>query len=89
MTTSGSMALSKQWPELEERERLFAFLDDVYVICRQTECKQSTENMARDHARISLHNGKTKVAVVRRGDTSLPTSRQGLSLDLGDTRGPR
>ena len=33
-----------------------------------------------DHASISLHNGKTKVAVVRRGDTLLPTSRQGLSI---------
>ena len=65
-----------------------------------------------DHARISLHNGKTKVwnrggiapsgwsnlqqmaskedpgAVVWRGDTFLPTSRQGL-LILGTTHGSR
>ena len=92
---------------LEEGERLFAFLDDLYVICRPDRVQAVHQSMVRelwDHAKISLHNGKTKVwnrggiapsgwsnlqqmavdedpdAVVWRGDTSLPTSRQGLLI---------
>ena len=36
--------------------RLFAFLDDLYVICRPDRVRELW-----DHARISLHNGETKV----------------------------
>ena len=65
------------------KERVFAFLDDLYVICRQTDCKQSTEAWYGTTPGFH-HDGKAKVAVVRRGDTSLPTPRQGL-LIFGDT----
>ena len=92
---------------LEEGERLFAFLDDLYVLCRPDRVQAVHRTMVQelwDHARISLHNGKTKVwnrggiapsgwsnlqqmaskedpdAVVWRGDTFLPTSRQGLLI---------
>ena len=49
---------------LEEGERLFAFLNDLYVLCRPDRVQAVHRTMVQelwDHARISLHNGKTKV----------------------------
>ena len=43
---------------------MFAFLDDLYVICRVDRVQAVHQTMVQDlwdHARISLYNGKTKV----------------------------
>ena len=50
--------------ELLDSERLFAFMDDVYVCCgpdRVEDIHQSMEREMWDHARIQLHQGKTQL----------------------------
>ena len=45
-------------------EKVFAFLDDVHVICsphRVLEVHRILEEELRSHAQISVHHGKTKV----------------------------
>ena len=48
---------------LQDSERLFAFMDDIYVCSKpdRTEAlHQSLDRQMRDHARIRLHQGKTR-----------------------------
>ena len=50
--------------KLKEDEKLFTFLDDVYVICRPArvqEVFQLLETELYSHACISIHLGKTKL----------------------------
>ena len=57
-------ALASVKRELLEGEQLFAFLDDLYIICkpeRVVEVHRILSNKLWEHARISLHAGKTKV----------------------------
>ena len=57
-------ALAAVSASLREGERLFAFLDDLYIVCRP-ERLGAVHNLLEthwwDHAGISLHAGKTRV----------------------------
>ena len=50
--------------QLKEGERLFAFLDDIYVICspaRVGEVYAILEKALREKTSINIHQGKTKL----------------------------
>ena len=50
--------------QLQENEKLFAFLDDIYVVCDPDRVGNVHQLLQRElwvHARISLHLGKTQV----------------------------
>ena len=57
-------ALTAVRERLLPSEKVFAFLDDVYVICaphRVLEVHRILEEELQNHAQISLHHGKTQV----------------------------
>ena len=57
-------ALKAVQASLRPSERLFAFLDDIYIVCkpdRVDDVHTLLENALWDHARIQVHVGKTKV----------------------------
>ena len=57
-------ALVASAEQLQENEKLFAFLDDIYVVCDPDRVENVHQLLQRElwvHARISLHLGKTQV----------------------------
>ena len=57
-------ALTAVRAELEEGEKLFAYLDDLYIVCapgRVGEVHDLLKRHLRGHSKISIHAGKTKV----------------------------
>ena len=57
-------ALAAVATELREGEKLFAYLDDLYMVCRPERVGEAHALLSRqlwEVARISLHAGKTKV----------------------------
>ena len=57
-------ALTQVQNRLRPREVLFAFLDDIYVVCRPERVgvvHTLLENALWEHARIQVHAGKTKI----------------------------
>ena len=57
-------ALKAVQASLRPSERLFAFLDDIYIVCkpdRVDDVHTLLESALWDHARIQVHVGKTKV----------------------------
>ena len=57
-------ALDAVISRLQEGERLFAFLDDLYILCdpgRVAEVHTILEEELWRHARIQIHQGKTKI----------------------------
>ena len=57
-------ALKAVQASLRSRERLFAFLDIIYIVCKPDpvdDVHTLLENVLWDHARIQVHVGKTKV----------------------------
>ena len=100
-------ALVEVQASLRAGERIFAFLDDIYVVCspeRVGDVYKLVEHALRTKTGISIHLGKTKLwnaegrkpgvadaltraaqkekpeAMVWRGDQSLPTVKQGLTV---------
>ena len=60
----GPHSLDAVISRLDEGERLFAFLDDLYVLCdpgRVAEAHSILEEELWRHARIQIHQGKTKI----------------------------
>ena len=57
-------ALTQVQNRLRPREVLFAFLDDIYVVCRPERVRvvhTLLENALWEHARIQVHAGKTQI----------------------------
>ena len=61
---SSSSALRAVADQLEEGEHLFAFLDDLYIVCHPDRVGEIHSILQRElfrHAHISIHLGKTKM----------------------------
>ena len=92
--SANTLALAAVATKLREGEKLFAYIDDLYIICqpdRVGDVHVLLQQHLWDHTRVSLHLGKTKVwnksgevatpgAIVWRGDTSFLTSEQGFKV---------
>ena len=86
-------ALVATQEQLRPGEFLFAFLDDIYIVClpdRVGDIHAVLQEELYRHARISIHLGKTKVwnsggeepeaCAVWRGDPTLPVALQGVKI---------